>query len=83
MAAKPLLAFAAFSLAMAGTAASAQSAASLSVANAPMVRQGAGLDEAADLRGTILPVLIGAIIIGMIVYVVTQLGDDNELPESA
>lgn len=82
MAAKPLLAFAAFSLAVAGTSASAQSAASLSLVNAPMVRQGAGLNEAADLRGTILPILVGVIIIGMLVFVIKELGDDNDLPDS-
>jgi hypothetical protein len=84
MIAKPLLALAAFSLAAAGTAASAQTAAPLSVAQASLVqRQGADPNEAADLRGTILPVLIGAIVIGMLVFVIMELGDDNELPESA
>lgn len=84
MLAKPFLALAAVSLAASGTVASAQSAAPLSLANAPMVRQGAGLNEAADLRGgIILPVLIGLLVIGMLVFVVKELGDDNELPGSA
>jgi hypothetical protein len=82
MVAKPLLALAAFSLVMAGTAASAQSAAPLSVAQSPMVRHGAGLNEAADLRGTILPVLIGVLIIGMLAFVIKEVGDDNDLPDS-
>lgn len=83
MPAKPLLALAAFSLAAAGTAASAQSAASLSIANAPIVqRQGAGLDDAAGMRGTILPVLLGALTIAILVFVVLELGDKNELPDS-
>ena len=84
MVAKPFLALAAFSLAMAGTAASAQSAASLSLANAPMVqRHGAGLNEAAELRGTILPLLLGVVVIGMLVFIIMEMGDDNELPGSA
>lgn len=82
MVAKPFLALAAFSLAAVGTSASAQSAASLSLANAPMVRQGAGLDGAAELRGTIIPVLVGILIIGMLAFVIKELGDDNELPGS-
>lgn len=82
MAAKPLLALAAVSLAAAGTPASAQSAASLSLANAPLVRQGAGLDEAADMRGTIVPVLVGVLVIGMLAFVIKELGDNNELPGS-
>jgi len=82
MAAKPFLAFAAFSLAVTGTAASAQTAAPLSLENAPMVRQGAGLNDAAEMRGTILPILVGVIIIGMLVFVIKELGDDNGLPES-
>jgi hypothetical protein len=82
MVAKPLLAFAAFSLAMAGTAASAQSAASLSFAQSPMVRQGAGLNDASDLRGTILPVLAVIVVIGMLAFVIKGLGDDNDLPNS-
>jgi hypothetical protein len=82
MLAKPFLALAAFSLAAVGTAASAQSAASLSLANAPMVRQGADLNEAGNLRGTILPVLLGILVIGMLVFVVKELGSDNDLPDS-
>ena len=82
MAAKPLLAFAAFSLAAVSTSATAQSAASLSLANAPMVRQGAGLDGTSELRGTIIPVLVGVLIIGMLAFVIKELGDDNELPGS-
>jgi hypothetical protein len=82
MAAKPLLALAAVSLAVAGTSASAQSAAPLSLANAPMVRQGAGLDEASHLRGTIVPLLVGVLVIGMLAFVIKELGDDNELPGS-
>jgi len=82
MVAKPLLAFAAFSLAMAGTSAAARSAAPLSLAQSPMVRHGAGLNEAAELRGTILPVLIGVLIIGMLAFVIKELGNDNDLPNS-
>jgi hypothetical protein len=82
MVAKPLLALAAFSLAMTGTAASAQSAAPLSVAQSSLARQGAGLNGAADLRGTILPVLIGVLIIGMLAFVIKEAGDDNDLPNS-
>ena len=82
MVAKPLLAFAAFSLVMAGTAASAQSAAPLSLGQSPMVRQGAGLDDAAELRGTIIPVLVGILIVGMLAFVIKKLGDDNNLPGS-
>jgi len=82
MAAKPLLALAAFSLAATGTAASAQSAAPLSVANAPLVRQGADPDEAAELRGTILPVAIAVLVVVMLAFVIKELGDDNELPGS-
>jgi hypothetical protein len=84
MLAKPLLALAAVSLAASGTAASAQSAAPLSLAHSPMARQGAALNETADLRGgVILPVLIGILVIGMLVFVVKELGDDNDLPVSS
>ena len=82
MAAKPLLVLAAVALAAAGTSASAQNAASLSLANAPMVRQGAGLEGAAELRGTIVPVLVGVLIIAMLAFVIKELGDNNELPGS-
>jgi hypothetical protein len=82
MSAKPFLAFAAFSLALTGTAASAQSAAPLSLAQAPLLRQAAGPNQASDLRGTILPVLLGILVIGMLVFVVKELGDDNDLPDS-
>jgi hypothetical protein len=82
MPAKPLLALAAFSLAMGGTTASARSAAPLSLAHAPMVRQGAGLNDASELRGIIIPVLLAVLVVGMLVFVVKELGDNNDLPAS-
>ena len=80
---KRLLALAAFSLAASSMAASAQSAASLSVAQSPVVqRAGAGMDEAADLRGGHAIWIVGAITLGILIFVITGLSDDNELPGS-
>lgn len=82
MVAKSFLGFAAFSLAMVGTAAAAQNAAPLSLAQSPTARQGAGLNHAADLRGSLLPVLAVVVVIGMLAFVIKELGKDNDLPVS-
>jgi hypothetical protein len=83
MPAKKLLALAALSLAAGSSAASAQSAASLSIAQGPVAqRAGAGLDEAGNLRGGYTVWIVGAITLGILIFVIMELGDDNNLPGS-
>ncbi|HTU11897.1 MAG TPA: hypothetical protein VMG08_13485 [Allosphingosinicella sp.] len=80
MFARTLAAVAALSLAAASPAA-AQSAASLSLAQLPAAT-GAELGDASDLRGGYTPFILGAIAIGILIFVVIELGDDNALPGS-
>ena len=80
MFARKLLAAAALSVAAAGPV-SAQSAAPLSLANSPVMRAGAPLDDASDLRG-LTPVLLGAVVVAILVFVLVDLGKDNALPDS-
>ena len=77
---KPLAA-AASSLAATGPA-GARRAAPLSLANVPAVRAGASLDEPADLRG-LTPLVPGAVVLGILVFVLAGLNDNNALPASA
>lgn len=68
---------AALSLSISGTAA-AQSAAPLSLAASPLAqRAGADLDEASDLRGPGLWIA-GAVVLGLIVWGIIELTDDEE-----
>ena len=81
MLSKKLSALVALSLITASGAASAQSAQSLSIANAPgMARAGAPAQNASNLenRGNGYGIyLIGALVIAAIVYGILQLTDDN------
>ena len=80
MIAKPLLAAA---LLAASSAASAQSAAPLSLSSAPAVeRSGPSLQDQNELRGG-YGWVIGIVALGILIWVITELGDDNALPASA
>jgi hypothetical protein len=83
---KKLSAFVALSLVTASGAAPAQSAQSLSLANAPgMARAGAPVQDASNLenRGNGYGVyLVGALVIAAIVYGILQLTDNDDEPES-
>jgi hypothetical protein len=82
MIAKPLLAFAAAALLAGGTAASAQSAAPLSLSASPAVqRVGPTTQDESELRGG-YGWILGIVALGILVWVITELGDDNELPGS-
>ena len=82
MFARKLTALVAVSLAVAGPAA-AQSAAPLSLANSPAaLRASAELGEASDLRSGYLSIVVGALVLAILVFVLIELGDDNELPGS-
>ena len=62
----------------AGSAAAAQSAAPLSLANSPFVdRAGAAVGETSDLRGPGLWI-VGAVALGLIIWGVTELLDNEE-----
>lgn len=85
MLSKKLSALVAISMLTASSAAAAQSAQSLSLANAPAMRAGADAEElnALDSRNGIGIYLIGAVVLGLIVWGVIELtkGDgDSESP---
>jgi hypothetical protein len=71
---KPLHVLAALSLLGAGSPALAQSAAPLSLASAPAV---AGQADANDLHGT-ARWLVGAVVLGLIVWGIIELTDDDD-----
>ena len=83
MISKTIVALAALSLAAGSTAAAAQSAQPLSLANAPAAaRAGAEVQGESDFlrrSGWIL----GVLALGILVFVVLEAGKDNALPESA
>jgi hypothetical protein len=82
MLARKLTAFVAVSLAVAGPA-SAQSAAPLSLANSPAgARAGGQLGDASDLHGGFTTIIVAAAVLGILIFVLTQLGNDNQLPGS-
>ncbi|HYJ52803.1 MAG TPA: hypothetical protein VEW04_06495 [Allosphingosinicella sp.] len=82
MIAKPMLALAAAALLAGSTAASAQSAAPLSLAASPAAqRAGAPAHGQNDLRGGYGWILAIAAL-GILAFVITELGNDNSLPGS-
>lgn len=82
MLARKLTALAAASLAAAGPA-SAQSAAPLSLAHSPAaVRAGGPLGEASDLNGGFTTIIVGIAALAILFFIITQLGDDPQLPGS-
>ena len=82
MLARKLTALVAVSLAAAGPA-SAQSAAPLSLANSPAVaRVGGPMGEASDLHGGLSTIVVAVAMLAILVFVLTQLGEDNKLPGS-
>jgi hypothetical protein len=84
MLSKKLSALVAISMLTASSAAVAQSAQSLSVANAPAMRAGADAQgfNALDSRNGIGIYLIGAVVLGLIVWGVIELTKDDKGPES-
>jgi len=74
---KPLHALAALSLVGASSAAAAQSAAPLSLANAPAAGQVVSPGEPGELRGPVLWIG-GLIILGLAIWGITELLDDEE-----
>jgi hypothetical protein len=82
MIAKPMLALAAAALLGGATAASARSATPLSLSASPAVqRSGAATQDEGELRGG-YGWIIGIVALGILIWVITELGDDNELPGS-
>ena len=82
MLSKTFAALAAASLLFGSSAAAAQSAQPLSLANAPAVeRAGADASGASELRGT-LGWLIGAIAIVLIIWGALELFEDDDEPDS-
>lgn len=78
MISRTLAAVAAASLAFGSTAAMAQTAAPLSLGNAPAVeRAGADMASANELRGT-TGWIIGAIALGLIIWGAIELFDDDD-----
>lgn len=79
-----LAAAAAFSLLASGTAAAAQSAQSLSLAASPAVqRAGAPMEDASELRMRgMLGWILGLAAIGLLIFVVTEVSKNNDLPDS-
>ena len=83
MIAKPLLALAASALLAGGTAASAQSAAPLSLSSSAAIqRSGAATQSESELGRGYSGSIVGIIAVGILIWVITELGDDNELPGS-
>jgi hypothetical protein len=84
MISKKLSALVAISMLTASSAAVAQSAQSLSLANAPAMRAGVdaqGINEL-DSRNGIGIYLIGAVVLGLIIWGVIELTKDDEESES-
>ncbi len=84
MRSKKLAVLVAISVLTASSAAVAQTAGSLSLANAPTVRAGAEMSEASalDSRNGIGIYLIGAVVLGLIIWGVIELTKDDEGPAS-
>jgi hypothetical protein len=81
MRSKILTLAAATSLLMGSAAASAQGAQPLSLAASPTVeRAGASMDEAGALRGR--GWLLGIVALGILIFVITELSKENDLPNS-
>jgi hypothetical protein len=77
MISKLLAALGAASLLVGGSAAAAQSAAPLSLAQSPAVRAGAGLSDPNEIRGSAKWIL-GAIALGLIIWGAIELLDDDD-----
>jgi hypothetical protein len=84
MLSKKLSALVAISMLTASSAAVAQSAQSLSLASAPAMRAGVDVQgaNALDSRNGIGIYLIGAVVLGLIVWGVIELTKDDEEPTS-
>jgi len=76
-------AFTALSLLAGSSAAAAQSAAPLSLAASPAaVRAGAAQGHENELRGG-YGWILAVVALGIVVFILIEIGDDNALPESA
>jgi hypothetical protein len=83
MKSKMLAAFAAMSVLAASTAASAQSAAPLSLSGSPALeRAGAPAESGNELRGG-YGWIMAIVALGILIFVISELGDDPTLPASA
>ena len=85
MLSKTFAALAAVSMIAASSAAVAQNAQPLSLSNAPAVeRSGAAMQSARELdsRRGIGIYIIGAVVLGLIIWGIIELTDDNEGPSS-
>ncbi len=84
MLSRNIAALAALSLVVGSSAAVAQTAQPLSLANAPAVeRAGAGLEAESDLRRRGIGIyIIGAVVLGLIIWGIIELTKDDEGPES-
>ena len=84
MLSKKLSALVAISVLSASSAAVAQSAQPLSLANAPALRAGATTSDASQLddRNGIGIYIIGAVVLGLIVWGIIELTSDDEGPAS-
>lgn len=84
MLSKKLSALVAISMLTASSAAVAQSAQSLSIAGSPSVRAGADAQDASalDSRNGIGIYLIGAVVLGLIIWGVIELTKSDEGPSS-
>jgi hypothetical protein len=84
MRAKTLAAIAAVSLITASSAAAAQTAQPLSLANSPAARASAGTSDESSLnrRGTAF-YIVGTVVLGLIIWGIIELtSDDNDMPDS-
>ena len=84
MLSKKLLALVALSMVTASSAAVAQSAQSLSLGNAPAARAASGIEgeNSLDDRNGIGIYIIGAVVIGLIVWGIIELTKSDEGPSS-
>lgn len=84
MLSKKISAIVAISVLSASSAAVAQTAQPLSLANAPVVQAGAETSDASalDSRNGIGIYIIGAVVLGLIVWGIIELTKDDEGPES-